>query len=141
MKQELLRGFGAPYLSGQLPPNDMPDDVVTLCASSAQPEAAAIRLCIKYAKRRFGYRQLDIARLCGWEKDNHLSAYAKGTLFMPVKHYDRFAQVTACALFDQVRKRVARNAELEGRDSENKREAAALDQMLADVPRSERRAA
>jgi hypothetical protein len=130
MKQELLRGFGAPYLTGATPPSAMPDDVVTLCVSSAQPEAAAIRLCIKFAKRRFGYRQLDIARLCGWERDNHLSSYAKGTAYMPVKHYDRFAQVTGCALLDQVQQRIALNARLDGRESENKREEAALILML-----------
>jgi len=130
MKQELLRGFGASYLTGATPPLDMPDDVVTLCIASDNPEASAIRLSIAYAKRRFGYRQLDIARLCGWERDNHLSAYAKGTLYMPVKHYDRFAQVTGCNLREQVQQRIALNLRLDGKESENKREEAALMLML-----------
>lgn len=143
MKQELLRGFGAPYLSGQLPPEDMPDDVVTMCAAQEMPEAVAIRLCLKYAKRRFGYRQGDVARLCGWARGNHLSHYAKGTEFMPVKHYDRFAQVTACNLLDQVQKRVAANLKLAGQESANKQEDAALHVMLAATPTfaMERRAA
>ena len=143
MKQELLRGFGAPYLTGALPPNDMPDDVVTLCVASDNPEATAIRLCIKFAKRRFGYRQLDVARLCGWTSDNHLSSYAKGAAYMPVKHYDRFAQVTGSNLLDQVQQRIALNARLDGKETENKRDEAALALMLAvdRAPENDRRAA
>jgi hypothetical protein len=130
MKQALLRGFGASYLTGAEAPVDMPDDVVTMCVASDQPEAVAIRLSIAYAKRRFGYRQIDIARLCGWKQDNHLSSYAKGAAYMPVKHYDRFAQVTGCNLREQVQQRIALNARLDGRESENKREEAALLLML-----------
>ena len=130
MKQELLRGFGASHLTGATPPTDMPDDVVTLCVASDNPEATAIRLSVLYAKRRFGYRQLDVAKLCGWKRDNHLSSYAKGAAYMPVKHYDRFAQVTGCNLLEQVQQRIALNARLDGRESENKREEAALLLML-----------
>jgi|SRR4249919_162001 hypothetical protein len=130
MKQELLRGFGASYLTGATAPLNMPDDVVTLCVASDSPEASAIRLCIQYAKRRFGYRQIDIARLCGWTTDSHLSSYAKGAAYMPVKHYDRFAQVTGCSLLEQVQQRIALNARLDGKESENKREEAALMLML-----------
>jgi len=131
MKQGTLRGFGHAHLTGATPPTDMTDDVVTLCATSPQPEAAAIRLSIKYAKRRFGYRQIDIARMCGWKKDNHLSSYAKGAASMPEKHFRKFAQVTGCNLLEQVQQRLSLTDHLAGRDSPNKRDEAALMQMLA----------
>ena len=64
----------------------MPDDVVTLCSS----EAEAILHSIRFAQKRFGYTQLDIAKLCGWTSDNHLSAYKRGNAVMPEKRRDRF---------------------------------------------------
>lgn len=133
MKQHVLRGFGASYLSGATPPADMPDDVVTYCATSENPEAAAISLCIGYAKRRFGYRQIDVAKLCGWKSDNQLSAYAHGRAEMPAKHYRRFAQVTGCNLLEQVQRRVLTGARLTGQISSNDRNRAALAAMLREA--------
>ena len=130
MKQGILRGFGTPYLTGALPPEDMDDDVVTLCIASDNPEASAIRLSIQYAKRRFGYRQIDIAKLCGWDTDNHLSSYHKGRADMPAKHYRRFAQVTGCNLLEQVQRRSELAVSLSGRNTPNDRERLALAMMM-----------
>lgn len=123
MKQHLLRGFGASYLSGAVPPVDMPDEVVAMCDGD---EAAAILHSINFAKARFGYTQLDIAKLCGWVSDNHLSAYKKGTADMPRKHHARFAQVTGCNLLMQVRKLKRQ----QGKQTANDRNEAVLAQML-----------
>lgn len=122
MKQHLLRGFGAPYLSGAVPPADMPDEVIAMCSS----EADAIAWSINYAKARFGYTQRDIAHLCGWRSDNHLSAYKKGGEEMPRKRRARFAQVTGCNLLSQYLRRNRQN----GRDTANDRAEAVLALML-----------
>lgn len=133
MKQGILRGFGAAHLTGAEPPRDMSDDVVTFCMASDSPEATAIRLCIQYAKRRFGYRQFDVAKLCGWRSDNHLSSYARGTADMPAKHYRRFAQVTGCNLLEQVQRRDELTTRLTGRETVNERDRAVLARMLAEA--------
>lgn len=130
MKQGNLIGFGAEYLTGAVPPQDMADDVVTLCIASENPEAFAICAAILYAKRRFGYRQLDIAKMCGWDTDNHLSAYKKGRAAMPSKHYRRFAQVTGCNLLEQVQRRSELAVSLTGRTTTNDRERLAVALML-----------
>lgn len=130
MKQGNLSGFGTEYLSGAVPPQDMGDDVVTLCIASDNPEAFAICMAIQYAKRRFAYRQIDIAKLCGWTSDNHLSAYKKGLADMPSKHYRRFAQVTGCNLLEQVQRRSELAVSLTGRTTTNDRERLALALML-----------
>lgn len=126
MKQANLRGFGASYLTGATPPTDMPDDVVTLCSS----EAEAILHSIRFAQKRFGYTQLDIAKLCGWSTDNHLSSYKRGNATMPDKHRDRFALVTGCNLLTQYMRRQEVLAELAGRVTPNKRNDAVLARML-----------
>lgn len=130
MQQANLRGFGSEYLTGATPPQDMPDEVVTMCVASNAPEAAAIKLAIQYAKRRFGYRQLDIAKLCGWKNDNHLSSYKHDRAALPEKHYKRFAQVTGCNLLEQVQARIELSLSLTGRNTENDRERIALAMML-----------
>jgi hypothetical protein len=122
MKQHLLRGFGSSYLSGAMPPADMPDEVVAMCEN----EADAILHSINFAKARFGYTQRDIALLCGLSSDNHLSAYKKGREEMPRKHYVRFAQVTGCNLLAQV----IRRDRQQGRQTANDRNDAVLAQML-----------
>ena len=122
MKQHLLRGFGSSYLSGAMPPADMPDEVVAMCAN----EADAILHSINFAKARFGYTQKDIARLCGLSSDNHLSAYKKGSAEMPRKRYARFAQVTGCNLLSQYQRRNRQN----GRETPNDRAEAVLALML-----------
>lgn len=128
MKQATLRGFGASYLSGAEPPVNMPDDVVTMCRN----EADAILHCIRFAQKRFGYTQLDIARLCGWSSDNHLSAYKRDPeVRMPEKHHDRFAQVTGCNLLAQYIRRQETIAELTGKVTQNSRNDAVLARMLA----------
>jgi hypothetical protein len=127
MKQGVLRGFGAAHLTGAVPPQDMPDDVVTLC----EKESQAISWSIGYAKARFGYRQIDIARLCGWTTDNQLSAYAHGRADMPAKHYRRFAQVTGCNLLEQWQRRHELTHRMVGRESPNDRAKAVLARMLA----------
>lgn len=133
MRQGNLRGFGAAYLTGAMPPEDMPDEVVTLCVASESPAAAAITLSIQYAKRRFGYRQLDIAKLCGWGSDNHLSEYKHGHAPMPDKHCRRFAQVTGCNLLEQVQRRIDLSLGLSGPASANDRERIALALMFREV--------
>lgn len=130
MKQETLRGFGSAYLAGAMPPEDMPDAVVTMCIASDKPEATAIALSINYAKRRFGYRQIDIAKLCGWGSDNHLSEYKRGHAPMPGKHDRRFAQVTGCNLLEQVQRRIDLSLGLAGPVTANERERIALALML-----------
>jgi len=137
MKQANLRGFGASYLTGAVPPIDMPDDVVTLCRS----EADAILHCINFGKARFGYTQLDIAKLCGWSSDNHLSSYKRGAAAMPAKHHDRFGHVTGCNLLTQYLRRQETIAELTGTVTANKRNEAVLARMLATAPQHEARAA
>lgn len=127
MKQELLRGFGSGYLTGAVSPSDMPDEVVTLCKS----EADAIRYSINFAKRRFGYTQLDIAKLCGWGTDNHLSTYKKHAhVPMPDKHRRRFAQVTGCNLLEQYERRQETIRAATGAITANERERAVLALML-----------
>lgn len=127
MKQGTLRGFGASYMTGAMPPADMPDDVVTTC----QNEADAIRRSIHFAQRRFGYTQLDIAKLCGWASDNHLSAYKRGLAAMPEKHHARFVMVTGCALLTQYQRRQEVLAEMAGIVTPNRRDDAVLARMLA----------
>jgi hypothetical protein len=127
MKQEVLKGFGTPYITGAIPPIDMPDDVVTVC----QSESDAIRYSIQFAKRRFGYTQLQIAQLCGWSSDNHLSAYKKGRAEMPPKHWRRFTQVTACNLLEQFDRRRKIAERISGRECPNQREAAVVARMMA----------
>lgn len=126
MKQGNLRGFGAGYLSGATPPADMPDEVVTLCRS----EADAILHSINYAKARFGYTQLDIAKLCGWKTDNHLSAYKRGKaqLTDDDQRWHRFAQVTGCNLLAQYQARHALTRR--GHETANELARAVLAQML-----------
>ena len=87
MNQAVFDGFGP---QGKLwrKPENMPGEVVALCKS----EADAITWSINYARKRFGYRQIDIAKLCGWESDNHLSAYKKAPDgSMPTNRWNRFA--------------------------------------------------
>lgn len=128
MKQEVLRGFGAPHLTGAVAPVDMPDDVVTLCHS----EADAILRSINYAKARFGYTQLDIAKLCGWSSDNHLSTYKRNRhVPMPDKHRRRFAIVTGCNLLEQYERRQETIRAASGTQTHNERERAVLARMLA----------
>jgi hypothetical protein len=127
MKQGTLRGFGASYLTGAKQPADMPDDVVTLCKS----EADAILHSINFAKARFGYTQLDIAKLCGWPKDNHLSSYKRGAARMPEKHRARFAHVTGCNLLEQYERRQETVRKASGQLTANERERAVLARMLA----------
>lgn len=126
MKQGVLQGFGAPYLTGAVPPADMPADVVTLCRN----EADAIAHCINFAKARFGYTQLDIARLCGWKSDSHLSEYAHGAADMPGKHYRRFALVTGCNLLAQFQRRAELVERVSGKETPNDRAKAVLARML-----------
>lgn len=128
MKQGTFQGFGAPYLACARAPIDMPDEVVTMCRGS---EAAAILHSINYAKRRFGYTQLDIAKLCGWSSDNHLSAYKKNPeVRMPDCRRDIFARVTGCNLLEQVRRRNEQQDELAGVLSPNKLNEAVVARML-----------
>lgn len=126
MKQGHLRGFGRPYLSGAVAPVEMPDAVVTLCKT----EADAIGHSINFAKARFGYSQLDIAKLCGWRSDNHLSAYKRGVAPMPEKRRRSFAQVTGCALLAQYELRQQTLREASGQLTENERARAVLAAML-----------
>lgn len=127
MKQGTLRGFGAPHLTGAVPPADMPDDVVTLCNS----EADAIKWSIAFAKRRFGYTQLDIAKLVGWKTDNHLSDYKKDPdSKMPEKHRRRFAQVTGCNLLEQYERRQETLRKATGQLTANERERDVVATML-----------
>lgn len=127
MKQGILRGLGAPYLSGAEPPRDMPDEVLTRC----QSEADAIRWSIEYARKRFGYRQIDIARLCGWRSDCHLSIYKRNpNVRMPTNRRARFAQVTGCNLLDQYTRRRDMLAELSAAHCQNTRDQLAVALML-----------
>lgn len=128
MKQGLLRGFGASHMTGALAPVDMPDDVVAMCGDS---EAKAVLHSVNFAKARFGYTQLDIAKLMGWRSDSHLSAYKSGAAPMPEKHWRRFAQVTGCNLLEQVQTRNRARDCLAGRVSENDINKAVLARMLA----------
>jgi AraC-like DNA-binding protein len=110
-----------------MPPENMPEDVVTACES----EADAIRRSIKFAKRKFGYRQIDIAKLCGLESDNHLSAYKKARDgSMPEKHYDRFCQVTGCNLLAQYQARRDVIAGITGKQTQNDKDRALVERML-----------
>jgi hypothetical protein len=128
MKQGVLKGFGAAYIGHAKAPVDMPDDVVTMCRGL---EAAAITHSINYAKRRFGYTQLDIAKLCGWASDNQLSAYKKNPdVRMPSHRRAVFAQVTGCNLLEQVRRRNEQQDELAGVLSPNKLNEAVVARML-----------
>jgi hypothetical protein len=128
MKQGILRGFGAPYLTGAVAPADMPDDVVTSCNS----EADAIRWSIAFARKRFGYTQLDIAKLCGWDSDNHLSSYKRhAEVRMPDHRRARFAQVTGCNLLEQYTRRQETLAAMAGAVPANKRDEIAVARMLA----------
>lgn len=128
MKQAVLHGFGAPYLTGAVAPIDMPDDVVTMCKS----EADAILHSINFGMTRFGYTQLEIARLCGWKTDNHLSSYKTDPeCRMPEKRRQKFAQVTGCNLLEQYVRRQETLAELAGVMCRNRRNEAVLARMLA----------
>lgn len=124
MKQGLLRGFGAAHLTGAVAPIDMPYEIVAQCDS----EAMAVLLSINFAKTRFGYTQLDIARLCGWTTDSHLSAYKRGVAVMPERRQRVFAQVTGCNLLEQWQRKQAIE---DGTASANDLHRAVLAQMLA----------
>jgi hypothetical protein len=128
MKQGNLRGFGTEYLTGAVPPIDMPPDIVAICRN----EADAIDRSIAFAKARFGYTQLDIAKLCGWKSDNHLSAYKKGTATLTddPRRWKRFAQVTGCNLLEQYQEAKATTGRMTGQLSDNERNKAILAAML-----------
>jgi hypothetical protein len=127
MKQGVLRGFGAAHLSAAVPPQDMPADVLAMCRS----EADAILHSINFAKRRFGYTQLDIARLCGWTTDNHLSEYKRNReVRMPDKHRRRFAQVTGSNLLEQYELTQQTQRRASGNETANERNEAVVARML-----------
>jgi predicted transcriptional regulator len=126
MKQGLLTGFGASHLTGAIPPLDMPDDVVAMCKTEAQ----AIARSISFAKARFGYTQLDIAKLLGMTGESHLSEYKSGKDQMPEKYWRKFAQVTGSNLLEQVQIRDRATDCLSGRVTENDINRAVLARML-----------
>jgi hypothetical protein len=128
MKQGTLRGFGTEYLTGAVPPVDMPYHIVALC----RDEADAVSQCIAFAKARFGYTQLDVAKLCGWRSDNHLSAYKRGTAALTddPRRWKRFAQVTGCNLLEQYQQSKDITGRMAGQVSDNERNKAMLAAML-----------
>lgn len=129
MKQGNFEGFGPQGKLWRKPAN-MPQSVVALCKT----EAHAVARSIAYAKARFGYTQLHIAKLCGWASDNHLSAYKRGTpLTDDEARWERFAQVTGCNLLAQVRERDSAERKDAGHMTENERERAVVALMLREV--------
>lgn len=134
MKQGKFKGFGAEsrgHLYPALTPVNMPDEVVTLCMADRNPAAAAVAHTLNFARARYGYSQLDVARMCGWKSASYLSEIARGTKAMPALKADRFVIVTGCNLLGQVIERQRLERRLAGAETPNERNRTVLARMLA----------
>lgn len=138
MKQANFSGFGARgqlCVSPAINPATMPDEVVTLCMASRNPEAAAVAHSLNFARARYGYSQADVAKRCGWKSQTYLSEIAKGRKSFPggapIDRAAAFVQATGCTLLEQVRQRQRIETRLRGAETDNDRSRAVLARMLA----------
>jgi hypothetical protein len=99
-------------------PVRMGPDIVALC----QNEAHAIRLSLDFAKRRYGYRQQDVAELMKI-RTPRLSEWRKPENTMPAKHRKWFCHATGCALLEQHIEDVEARKRATGQLSERERDA------------------
>lgn len=134
MKQANFKGFGPTDKGGPLwrKPADMPDEVVTLCVADKHPQAVAIAHSLNFARARFGYSQLDVAKRCGWKSASYISEIAHGHKAMPEDRIERFLAATGCNLLEQVIYRQRIEERIAGKETSNERNRA----VLAHTPRS-----
>ena len=133
MKQAVFSGFGAKgavYATPVIVPVNMPDEVVTLCVADKSPEAVAVAHSLNFARARFGYSQLDVAKRCGWGSASYLSEIAHGRKAMPETRVENFVLATGCNLLGQVIHRKRIEERISGRETANERSRAVLAAML-----------
>ena len=95
-------------------------------------EAHAVRLSLDYAKRRFGYRQADIAELMGVHKAR-LSQWRRSEHPMPEKHRRFFTHATGCNLLLQHVEDVEARKKATGQWTERERDDAIVALMTRRV--------
>lgn len=128
--QSFFPGFGpsAKAVAEWRTPSQMPLDIVALCTD----EAHAVRLSLDYAKRRFGYRQADIADLMGVHKAR-LSQWRRAEHPMPEKHRRFFTHATGCNLLLQHVEDVEARKKATGQWTERERDDAIVALMTRRV--------
>lgn len=103
------------------------DELVTMC----HDEAAAVRMSLQIARKRYGLTQRDVALRCGWRSSSYLSEIASGTgKCMPEKRVRFFVYATGCRLLEQWIERHKAEHARDGTMTRREREEAAVDAYL-----------
>lgn len=117
-----MKQLNFPWLSSAPEPLNVPDHVVTTCASEAQ----AVQLSLRLALARLGRTQEQVAEMCGWKSSSFLSEIARDQKRMPSKRERAFRYATGCNLLEQYRERQRIIREMTGKATERDRARAVV---------------